>query len=87
MGFADESFAHLHDRPGVLSSANSGKRDDNGCQFFLTCAKAEWLDGKHVAFGRVLDASSMATVRKIEAAPVDGSRPRVPVRIVECGEL
>jgi peptidyl-prolyl isomerase H (cyclophilin H) len=87
MGFPDENFVHRHSQPGVLSSANSGKKDDNGCQFFITCAQAEWLDGKHVAFGRVLDAPSMTTVRKIEASPVDGSAPRVPIRIVECGEL
>jgi peptidyl-prolyl isomerase H (cyclophilin H) len=86
-GFADENFVHVHDQPGILSSANSGKPHDNGCQFFVTCARADWLNGKHVAFGKVLDAASMTTVRKIEAAPVDGSKPRVPIRIVECGEL
>jgi len=85
--FADETFVHKHDQPGMLSSANSGKKDDNGCQFFITCAKADWLDGKHVAFGKVLDGPSMLTVRKCEAAPVDGSKPRVPIRIVQCGEL
>jgi len=86
MGFPDENFIRKHDQSGILSSANT-KKDDNGCQFFITCGKADWLDGKHVAFGKVLDAQSMLTVRKIEAAPVDGNKPRVPIRIVECGEL
>jgi len=86
--FPDENLtSHRHDQPGMLSCANSGKPDDNGCQFFITCAKAEWLDGKHVVFGKVLDAPSMLTVHKCEAAPVDGSKPRVPIRIVQCGEL
>jgi len=84
--FPDENFIHKHDQPGILSSANSGP-NSNGCQFFITCAVADWLDGKHCVFGRVLDASSMLTVRKCEAVPLSGSEPRIPIRIVQCGEL
>ena len=43
--------------------ANSGK-NTNGCQFFLTCTKCDWLDGKHVVFGKVLDANSLLTVMR-----------------------
>lgn len=84
--FPDENFIHTHNQPGMLSSANSGP-NTNGCQFFITCGKADWLDGKHCVFGKVLDGASMLTVRKIENSPVSGTEPRIPIRIVECGEL
>lgn len=85
--FADENFIHQHDQPGLLSSANSGP-DTNGCQFFITCKEGlTHLNGKHCVFGKVLDADSMNTVRKIESAPVSGTEPRIPIRVVECGEL
>jgi len=69
--------------------ANSGP-GTNGCQFFITCQKCEWLDEKHVVFGNVLDdGESMLTVRKCEAVPVTGGKgtPRIPLTIVQCGEL
>lgn len=67
--------------------ANSGP-NTNGCQFFITCAKCEWLDGKHVVFGRILDQESLMTVRKIENCPVDTtSKPKLACKVVECGEL
>ena len=84
--FADENFVHSHSQAGLLSSANSGP-NTNGCQAFITCGPCAWLDGKHVVFGKLLDPESLLTVRKIENAPVSGTEPRIPIRIVECGEL
>lgn len=87
--FADESngLSLKHTGPGLLSMANSGP-NSNGCQFFLTCAKTDWLDGKHVVFGRVMDADSLLVMRKIEAVPTGAqNRPRLECMIAECGEL
>jgi len=83
--FKDEGFNLQHDRAGLLSMANSGV-DSNGCQFFITCAPCQWLDGKHVVFGHVIDG--MLTVRKMENVSIaQNGRAKLPVVISQCGEL
>jgi len=83
--FPDENFQEKHVGPGLLSMANSGP-NTNGCQFFITTAKCDFLDGKHVVFGKVIDG--MLTLRKIENVPTgQNNRPKLVVKITECGEM
>ena len=56
------------------------------CQFFITCQPCDFLDGKHVVFGKVVEG--LLTLRKIENVPTgQNNRPRMAVRITECGEM
>ena len=82
--FQDESFKHKHNGRGDLSMANSGSHT-NGSQFFITFKKTDWLNNKHVVFGKVVQG--IEVLDKIEAVGTSNGKPKKPVIIFNCGVL
>ncbi|KAL8850550.1 MAG: hypothetical protein Q9221_004507 [Calogaya cf. arnoldii] len=86
--FKDENLETKHEGPGYLSMANSGPAT-NGSQFFITTIETNWLNGKHVVFGKVRDEESMKVVKAIEATGSSEGKVKYtnPPTIVDCGQL
>nr|AJF15680.1 cyclophilin B [Pinctada imbricata] len=82
--FVDENHIISHKAAGYVSMANHGP-DSNGSQFFITLNKARWLDGKHVAFGKVING--MDLIRKIGEVPANKNTavPKKSIKIIDCG--
>ncbi|XP_073478268.1 peptidyl-prolyl cis-trans isomerase F, mitochondrial-like isoform X3 [Lithobates pipiens] len=82
--FEDENFILKHSTPGVLAMANAGP-NSNGSQFFISTIKADWLNGKHVVFGNVVEG--MEVVKKMESYGSNSGKTSKKIVIADCGVL
>ena len=64
--------------------ANAGP-NTNGSQFFLTFIQCQWLDGKHVVFGKVVDG--FPVLDALESVGSGSGQTRAPCVIADCGQL
>ncbi len=82
--FEDENFKIKHRSEGLLSMANAGP-GTNGSQFFITTAVTDFLDVRHVVFGKV--ESGYDVVKRIEAVGSGSGATSQEVLIKDCGLL
>lgn len=83
--FEDEFHSRLKfNRRGLLGMANSGRKNDNGSQFFLTLGATPELEGKNTMFGRVVGDTiyNLMKMGEVELAGGDGNdRPLYPTKV------
>jgi len=83
--FEDESFDVRHNRKYMLNAVNAGKKNTNGSQWFINTVKTQWLDGKNVIFGMVLEGLDVIT--KLQEVGTHIGTPSAEIVVVGSGPL
>ncbi|KAK7116123.1 peptidyl-prolyl cis-trans isomerase slr1251-like [Littorina saxatilis] len=83
--FNDENFDVGHSERGTISMSNRGP-NTNGSQFFIIFRSMQNLDGRHVAFGQVIDKASLDFLDKLNETPTDVTTfaPKRRIKLVDC---
>ena len=83
--FEDENFTTKHNKPYLLSMANSGP-NTNGSQFFITTVETPHLDNKHVVFGEIKKGSKI--INELQTVITDGNdKPIEDIKIISITEI
>lgn len=82
--FDDENFALQFSEEGVVGMANAGS-NKNGSQFFIALKALPHLNGRNVAFGKIVEGKSV--LKSIEGVYCVKGKPLTAVEITDCGLL
>ncbi|CCW64213.1 unnamed protein product [Phytomonas sp. EM1] len=81
----DESFHIAHDEPGVLGMCNDGP-NTSASSFYITLKRMSWMNGRYVAFGRVIDGMDVLdAIHGVETR--HNQSPKETILIEDCGVL
>ncbi|CCW71290.1 unnamed protein product [Phytomonas sp. Hart1] len=81
----DESFHIPHDGPGILGMCNDGP-NTSASSFYITLKKMSWMNGRYVAFGRVIDGMDVLDAIH-DAETKHNQSPMESILIDDCGVL
>ncbi|TMW66107.1 hypothetical protein Poli38472_003872 [Pythium oligandrum] len=82
--FDDENYALQFTEEGVIGMANAGV-NKNASQFFISLKALPHLNGRNVAFGKVVDGKNV--LKNIESVYCVQGKPVTDVKITDCGLL
>uniref|UniRef100_A0A8D0P4P0 Peptidyl-prolyl cis-trans isomerase n=1 Tax=Sus scrofa TaxID=9823 RepID=A0A8D0P4P0_PIG len=82
--FGEKFFFLVFLGPSISSMASAGP-NTNGSQFFTCMAKTEWLDGKHVIFGKVKEVTNI--LEAMECFGARNGKSSKKITITDCGQI